>query len=140
MMSTTINNHNHNSENGNGQLSVQNGSGKQTYQLTFSPRFDIWEGDEELILYGDLPGVDPDQFNIQFENRRLTIHGKVCRCHEGNRSVFSEYGIGDFHRTFAVGESIDTERIYAEFHDGVLTLHCPKAEGAKPRRIEVKAN
>tara|TARA_R110002049_G_scaffold288423_1_gene470954 strand:- start:141143 stop:141568 length:426 start_codon:yes stop_codon:yes gene_type:complete len=141
-MSTTMTTTDHNKTNGSGkaEVSVRNGNGEQTYQTTFSPRFDIWEGDEELILYGDLPGVDPESLDIEFENRHLTIHGKVCHCYDDNRMLFSEYGVGDFHRTFTVGEAIDSERINAELHDGVLTLHLPKSEDAKPRQIKVKAN
>jgi HSP20 family protein len=116
------------------------GHAEQTYQTTYVPRFDIWEGDDELRLYGDLPGVSPDHLDIQFENQELTIHGKVCRCHEGVECMYGEYGIGDFHRTFTIGEAIDAEKISAEMHNGVLTLHLPKSEEVKPRRIEVKAN
>ncbi|MEO8271103.1 MAG: Hsp20/alpha crystallin family protein [Aureliella sp.] len=121
-------------------LSQRNGHVHLQNQPTFSPRFDIWEGDDELILYGDLPGVEPNSLDINFENRQLTIHGKVCRCHEGNRSLYSEYGIGDFERTFTIGEAINGEGITAEMRDGVLTLHLPKSEASKPRKIEVKAN
>lgn len=139
-MSTTMTTTNHNQQNGNGQLSRQNDNAEQTYEATFSPRFDICECDDELILYGDLPGVDPDNLDIEFENRQLTIHGKVYRRHSGNRMLYSEYGVGDFHRTFTIGEAIDSGRISAELHNGVLTLHLPKSQEAKPRRIEVKAN
>ena len=50
-----------------------------------------------------------------------------------------EYGIGDFYRTFAVSELIDPDRITAEHKNGVLTVHLPKAEAAKPKRITVQA-
>ena len=110
-----------------------------TYQSTFIPRFDIWEGDEELILVGDVPGVSVDDLDIRFENRELTIHGKVPP-RFGGEYMYGEYEIGDFHRTFAIGEAIDGEKIHAEIHNGVLTLHLPKTEKVKPRKIEVKAN
>ena len=106
---------------------------------TFSPRFDIWETDAELILYGDLPGVSAETLDIQFENDVLTIHGKVEPRHSDVDFVYGEYGIGDFYRTFTIGESIDSEKISAEMCNGVLTLHLPKTEAVKPRRIEVKA-
>jgi HSP20 family protein len=112
--------------------------GQQTYQTTFAPRFDIWEGDDELILYGDLPGVEPDSLDIQFENRQLTIHGRVAQRQQGMNYLYSEYATGDFHRSFAIGEAIDSDGISAELHDGVLTLHLPKSESVKPRRIQVK--
>lgn len=108
--------------------------------VTYSPRFDIWETDEELVLYGDLPGVSPENLDIQFENRVLTINGKVEPRHQDIDFLYGEYGIGDFYRTFTVGEAIDSEKISAELHDGVLTLHLPKTEAVKPRRIEVKSD
>ncbi|WP_442506005.1 Hsp20/alpha crystallin family protein [Novipirellula sp. SH528] len=114
-------------------------SPEQTYQSTYVPRFDIWEGEEELLLYGDLPGVSVEDLDIRFENRELTIHGKVAARHEGE-FLIGEYGTGDFHRTFTVGESIDAEKISAEMKHGVLTLTLPKSEKVKPRRIKVQAN
>ena len=105
---------------------------------TYSPRFDIWEDNDEMILYGDLPGVMPEDLDVRFENPVLTIHGKVSRRHNDIKFLHGEYGIGDFHRTFTVSEAMATERISAELKNGVLTVHLPKSEKVKPRRIEVK--
>ena len=105
---------------------------------TYSPRFDIWENDDEMILYGDLPGVMPEDLDVRFENPVLTIQGKVNPRHNDIKFLHGEYGIGDFHRTFTIGEAIDTERISAELKNGVVTVHLPKNERVKPRRIEVK--
>ena len=107
--------------------------------MTYNPRIDIWETADELMLYADMPGVAAENLDIRFENRELRIHGKVCPRHEGINFLYGEYGIGDFHRTFTIGESIDSEKISAELKDGVLTLHLPKTEAVKPRRIEVKS-
>lgn len=112
---------------------------ENTYQTTYVPRFDIWEGNDELLLMGDLPGVAPENLDIRFEDRELTIYGKVCPRQQGIQFLYGEYGIGNFHRSFTIGEAIDTEKISAEMHNGVLTLHLPKSEKAKPRRIEVKS-
>jgi HSP20 family protein len=106
--------------------------------ITFSPRFDIWENDDETILYGDLPGVVPEDLDVQFETPLLTIHGKVSPRHNEIKFLHGEYGIGDFHRAFTIGEAIDTEGISAELKNGVLTVHLPKNENVKPRRIDVK--
>ena len=106
--------------------------------LTYRPRIDIWESENELVLYADLPGVAPDDLDIQFENRELRIHGKVKPRHQNINFVDGEYGIGDFYRTFTIGESVDAEKISAELNDGVLALHLPKVEAVKPRRIEIK--
>jgi HSP20 family molecular chaperone IbpA len=106
---------------------------------TYVPRVDILENENEMLLYADMPGVDKDNLDIQFEDRQLTIHGKVELRQPEMNFVGGEYGIGDFYRTFAIGEAIDVEKISAEIKNGVLTLHLPKAESAKPRKIAVKA-
>lgn len=77
---------------------------------------------------------------MQFENRELRIHGQVGPRHEDFNFLYGEYGIGDFYRTFTIGETIDAQKISAQLQNGVLTLHLPKTEAVKPRRIEVKAS
>jgi HSP20 family molecular chaperone IbpA len=108
--------------------------------VIYTPRFDICETEDELILYGELPGVELGDLDIQFEGKELTIHGKVSSRHGDHRPLREEYGVGDFYRTFAVGETIDAEKISAELKNGLLTLHLPKVEAAKPKRIEVKVS
>ncbi|MGV3483536.1 MAG: Hsp20/alpha crystallin family protein [Planctomycetaceae bacterium] len=115
-------------------------AGAETTTKTFSPRFDVWEGDDELILYGDLPGVEPESLDVQYENRQLTIHGKVAPCGRGNDCLYSEYSVGDFYRAFVIGEPINAAAISAELSNGVLTLRLPKSEDAKPRRIDIKVS
>ena len=107
--------------------------------VTYSPRIDILETADGLVLYADLPGVTPEDLDIRFENHELTIHGKVSPRHENIQFLYGEYGIGDFYRTFTIGETVDSQRISAELHNGVLTLHLPKTEAVKPRRIEVRS-
>jgi len=119
----------------------QNGNvatAERTHGSTFRPRFDIWETEHELVLCGDMPGVSPADLEVRFENKELTIHGKAPARHQDVEMLYSEYGVGDFYRSFTIGEAIDTEKISAEMKDGVLTLHLPKAEAVKPRRIEIK--
>lgn len=132
MTATLTNRENHQNEVTNGERSRQ--------VVTYSPRIDILEAADELVLYADLPGVVSEDLDIQFENGELTIHGKVLPRHENVKFLYGEYGTGDFHRTFTIGEMIDADRIVAELSNGVLTLHLPKAEKVKPRRIEVKAS
>ena len=105
----------------------------------FTPRFDLFENDDGYILTGDLPGVDPQDVDVKFENQELTIHGKVSPRHGGARYFAQEYGVGDFHRAFTVGELIEGSLIEAELKDGVLTVHLPKRPDAKPRKITVRA-
>lgn len=106
---------------------------------TYQPLFDILENENELTLYGDLPGVGQDDLDIRYENEQLTIRGRVANRNEGLEVVRQEYGVGDFLRIFAIGEAINTEAINAEVHNGMLVVHLPKAEAAKPKRIAVKS-
>jgi len=108
--------------------------------LTYSPRIDIWETDDELMLYADLPGVAPENLDIQFENRELRIHGKVYPRHDDVKFLYGEYGIGDFYRTFSIGETIDSQSISGELKNGVLTLHLPKTQQVRLRRIQVTSS
>jgi HSP20 family molecular chaperone IbpA len=105
----------------------------------YQPRFDIVETDNELTLYGDMPGVEESHLDIRYENEQLSIDGKVPPRNEDVTFLRQEYGVGDFHRSFTIGESIDNEKITAEVHNGVLVVHLPKAEAVKPKRIAVKA-
>lgn len=105
----------------------------------FAPTFDIVENENEIVLFGDLPGVSESGLDVRYEDEQLIIHGKVERRDEGVRFAHREYGIGDFHRTFAIDESVDAEKISAELGNGVLTIHLPKSEQAKPRRIPVRS-
>lgn len=107
--------------------------------VVYTPRFDIAETEDELLLYGDLPGVEPNDLDIRFEEHELSIHGKVAPRHAGKQHLRGEYGIGDFHRTFSLAETIDSNGISAELNNGVLTVRLPKSEAVKPKRIEVKS-
>jgi len=106
----------------------------------FVPRCDIWEDDNEFVVYGDMPGVMPDGVDIRFQDGRLLVHGKVTPRQNGVGTVVSEFGVGDFHRTFAIGQGINVDGISAEMQDGVLVVHLPKSENMKPRRIQVKVS
>jgi HSP20 family molecular chaperone IbpA len=106
---------------------------------TYVPRVDILENADEIMLYADMPGVTQDNVDINFEDRQLTIHGKIDWRQSDKVLLAGEYGVGDFYRTFTIGEAIDVEKITAEIKSGVLTLHLPKSAAAKPRKIAVKA-
>ena len=107
--------------------------------VVFSPRIDIAETEHELILLADLPGVTSENLDIRYEDGQLTLQGTVPPRNVASQPLVAEYGVGDFHRTFKIGESIDASRIAAELKNGVLTLHLSKVEKVLPRRIDVKA-
>jgi HSP20 family protein len=108
---------------------------------TYVPVVDIIEKPNELLLMADVPGVSANDLNIQYEQGLLSLNARVEPRQDANVNyLLREYGVGDFSRTFQIGEGIDAGRIEAEVKNGVLTLHLPKSEAARPRKIAVKAS
>ena len=113
---------------------------RTTAGRVYTPAVDIVELGDELLLMADVPGVRPEDVDLNFDNGELTLSAKVhSRQPETTRYQAREYGIGDFYRAFRIGETIDVSKIRAELTDGVLKVHLPKSEDAKPRKIAVKA-
>jgi HSP20 family protein len=108
--------------------------------LQFAPRVDICETEKELTLYADLPGVRPEDVELRYEQGELTLQGRVRPRNPGKRFLLQEYEVGDFYRAFSIHESIDASRIAAECKNGLLTVHLPKTEAARPRQISVKGD
>ena len=104
----------------------------------FQPRVDIFETDQELTLYADVPGVRAEDVDLRFERGELILQGRVQRRERPGQPLLTEYHEGDFFRVFQIHESIDTTRITAECKNGVLTVHLPKTEAVQPRQIAVK--
>jgi HSP20 family protein len=106
--------------------------------VCYTPRVDIMETEEESLLLADLPGVKPEDVDMRFDNGELIIDGRCAPRHEGANYLLLEYGVGNFYRAFSISEHIDWQKISAELKNGVLTVHLPNAETAKPKKITVK--
>ncbi len=107
--------------------------------VCYTPLVDILEMADEILLKADLPGAKRENIDINFEDGILTIYAKVePRQQPDTHYLVREYGVGDYHRSFHVSEAIDAARITAEYADGVLTLHLPKTEAVRPRKIPVQ--
>ena len=100
------------------------------------PAVDIYETEEGLTLLADIPGVETDSLSIDVEDSVLTIKASTPK-HEWGSHSYREFDMLDYYRQFRLSEEVDQERIKAELNHGVLTLVLPKAEKAKPKRIEV---
>jgi len=106
----------------------------------YRPPVDILERGDELLIVADVPGATAESVDIDFEDGLLTIAGKVApRYAEDTRFLVSEYGVGNFHRTFRVSEKIDSRGIHAEYAAGVLTVHLPKVAAPQSRKIQVQS-
>ncbi len=107
----------------------------------FRPNCDIVEYENEILVFADVPGARGDEIDVKFEDGTLSIHASVERRQPPETEyLLCEYGVGDYWRTFQVSEAVDTAKISAECANGVLTLHLPKAEAVKPRKIAVTAS
>ncbi len=107
---------------------------------TFVPEVDIYETPESLDLWADMPGVDEKSLQLHLADGVLTIEGQVgLRDYENLAPVYTEYNVGNYLRRFTLSSDIDSDKISAHVTNGVLKLELPKAERAKPRRIQVAA-
>jgi HSP20 family molecular chaperone IbpA len=97
---------------------------------------DVCETSDGLWLWADLPGIDESSVDLQLDRNVLTIEGRVPESPQ-SQTDYSEYEVGSFRRKFRLSNEIDTDRIEARMRNGVLELRLPKAERAKPRRIEI---
>lgn len=106
---------------------------------TFTPLVDIFETNDEFIFQADLPGVKAGDIDVNYERGLLTISGKVQpRQTEQTRYLWQEYDVGNFYRQFTINTEINQDGIRADLKNGVLTLHVPKAESARARKIEIR--
>jgi HSP20 family molecular chaperone IbpA len=103
-----------------------NGLDQATQPRTWaSAAVDVLEGQDEYLVFADVPGVSKDDITIGY--------------HDGELKLEASKGDHDLRRVFSIGPDVDIERITAEVHHGVLQVHLPKKELAKPRQIPIKA-
>ena len=107
----------------------------------WAPRVDIVEDENEYRVIADLPGLKKEDVEISLENGVLTITGErqLKRDKKGENYHVTERAYGRFTRSFNIQHTIDADKIKAQFSNGELTIHLPKVEQAKPKRIEIKA-
>jgi HSP20 family molecular chaperone IbpA len=102
-----------------------------------APPVDIYETRDGLVVLADLPGVAKEALDVRVDNNVLTIRGHARHGVPGEM-VYREYELVNFFRQFELSDKVDQSQITADLKSGVLTLHLPKAQEAKPRQIEVK--
>jgi HSP20 family protein len=108
----------------------------------WSPSVDIYETENELVLKADIPDVDPKNVGIQLENGTLTVKGERKFEQEKNGNGFHriERSYGSFVRAFSLPDTVDPEKVKADYKNGVLTITVAKKEVAKPRTINVQVS
>ena len=114
-------------------------AGELVHQLpAATPAVDIFENEGEILLYADMPGVMKDEVSINIDNGKMTLSG-IRRLQSAGALTRREFADAEYRRSFSVPQSIDVNKVHAELKDGVLRLHLPKSEAAKPRQIEIIA-
>jgi len=106
----------------------------------WSPCVDVVEDDKEYVVKAELPEIKKDDVHVTVENDILSIQGerKFEKEEKGKRYHRRERSYGSFARSFNLPEGADASRIRAEFKDGMLRVHLPKSERAKPKQIDVR--
>lgn len=107
----------------------------------FTPAVDIFETNEKITVLADMPGVKPDDLDIDLRENVLTLVGPVDSP-ESPSEVYDarEWHAGTFYRRFTLSDAIDQNKIAAKLVSGVLRLELPKAEARKPRQIPVSGS
>ena len=126
-----------------GRTPVRRAEGKENITLAeWAPLADITEDDKEYVIKLELPEVKREDVKVTVENGVLAIAGerKFEQQHEDKKKKYHrvERAYGSFLRTFTLPEDADADQVKATFKDGVLEVHLPKGEKAKPKQIEVQ--
>ena len=103
------------------------------------PAVDVFENEASITLLADLPGVPRDQLNVRVDGETLVLEATAATAGPENlQLVYGEAQIPTYRRQFTLSRELDASRIEAQLRDGVLRLTIPKAEEARPRRIQVQ--
>ena len=104
----------------------------------YIPAVDILETQDEIVVLADMSGVDGKNVDIDLKDNQLTIRGHIDPvADEKEVPLYSEFGWGDYMRTFTLSDVINQEKITAKMDQGVLRLTLPKVEKIKPKKIVV---
>ncbi|HMJ65775.1 MAG TPA: Hsp20/alpha crystallin family protein [Candidatus Binatia bacterium] len=106
-------------------------------QNWFTPEVNIFETKDGYVLQADMPGVNKSGLEVTLEGNTLTIVGRRNEPELRANPVYRESREGDLRRVFELDPAIDAAKINARVEQGILTLHLPKADKVKPRKIQV---
>ena len=118
---------------------TQTGQTRNMPKQALAPAVDIAESESGITLVADMPGVAKDRLTIKVEGDNLTIEGQAqVDVPEGIELLHSEVRSPYFRRSFTLSRDLDPAKIEATLKNGVLQMHIPKSEEARPKRIDVK--
>lgn len=99
--------------------------------------FGLEDAGDEYLARAELPGFEPEDFEVKVSGNTVTVRAEHRDEKKSKRA--SGYRYGSYCQSFTIPQGVDTERIDARYHSGVLELHLPKSEQARGKRIEVKS-
>ena len=104
------------------------------------PAFDIYENDKNYVLKAEIPGINSKELDVTLTDGLLTVKGEKRKESEERGETYHriERRYGAFERSFHVPDSIQADRVGAEYRDGILTLTLPKVERRRVKKIDVK--
>jgi HSP20 family protein len=101
----------------------------------------VYETESAFCVIADMPGTRSDNIAISVESNMLTIDAKVRDRYAAMGTLrHQEYGVGDYHRSFRIGDGVNAEAITATYSNGVLEVNLPKAEAVVPRKIDIRTH
>ena len=103
------------------------------------PVVDIYDEDDKIVIKAEIPGVDKDKINVDVKDGILTLTGERSYENEAKEENYHrrERAFGRFERSFALPDGLDSDKIDADYKDGVLRIEIPKPEEKKPKKIEI---
>jgi HSP20 family protein len=106
----------------------------------FTPALEVVEGEDELVVRAEVPGVEPKDIDLSVAGEILTISGEKRQdtMEEGENWHHSERHYGAFRRSLRLPATVDADKVSAEYDKGVLTIHLPRTAASQARRIQVK--
>jgi len=114
--------------------------GRREISQGWNPKVDVFEEEDKIVMKAELPGVEKDKIAIDVEGRVLTLKGERNVEKEVKEENYyrKERSFGRFQRSFTLPQETDSEKIKAEYKDGVLQLNIPKPETQKPKQITIE--
>ena len=109
--------------------------------MTFSPAVDMYENEKEIVVKAEVPGIDKEDINISVSDGTLMIKGETKKEEETKEEdyYYAERTYGSFSRRLELPEKVQESKIKANFKDGILEIHLPKAPEAKAKKIKIEA-
>src|SRR4051812_18454540 len=107
-------------------------------RAVLTPRVDVLEQTEKLVLFVDLPGVKSEDVELNFEKGELTVRARRDLPKRPGRCLVEQFEAAEYYRSFLLSQDVAADQIAAELKNGVLTVDLPRSPAALPRKISVK--